>query len=57
MKTMQYFGLRIISWEYREKIEFILFNYEIILCVLCDLKKSLNLNIGKNFWLVDDLGL
>ncbi len=33
-----------ITWEYREKVKFIsFFNYEFILCVLCGLKKSLNL--------------
>lgn len=37
-----------ITREHREKIELILFfNHEIILCVLCDLKKSINLGLNK----------
>jgi len=38
-----------IAWEHREETDFILFfKYETILCVLCGLKKSLNLGATKH---------
>ena len=49
VKWKQYniLGAEFITWGHREKLALILFfNYEIILRVLCGLKKSLNLGKG-----------